>query len=59
MSLAEGLPRITVLPASRLEKAVPRMKLKGRIQVGMDADITVFDPEEIPLRNTSPLGFVS
>jgi len=26
---------------------VPQMKKKGRIQVGMDADIVVFDPEII------------
>jgi dihydroorotase len=48
----EGLRRITVLPASRLERAVPRMKLKGRLQVGMDADITVFDPESVRERAT-------
>jgi len=26
---------------------VPQMKKKGRLQVGMDADITVFDPETV------------
>ena len=30
-----------------LEKAVPDMKKKGRIQAGMDADIVVFDPETV------------
>ena len=48
----EGLRRITVLPASRLERAVPRMKRKGRLQVGMDADITVFDPGSVRERAT-------
>lgn len=48
----EGLRRITVLPASRLERAVPRMKRKGRLQVGMDADITVFDPASVRERAT-------
>lgn len=48
----EGLRKITVLPASRLEKAVPRMRLKGRLQVGADADVTVFDPETVHARAT-------
>lgn len=43
----EGLKRITLLPASRLEKAVPQMKKKGRLQTGADADITVFNPETV------------
>jgi dihydroorotase len=50
--LMEALRKITVLPASRLEKAVPRMKKKGRLQVGCDADITVFNPETIRERAT-------
>jgi len=48
----EGIRKITVLPASRLEKAVPRMRLKGRLQVGADADVTVFDPETVRARAT-------
>ncbi len=40
----EGIKRITLLPAQRLEKAIPAMTHKGRLQEGMDADITVFDP---------------
>ncbi|MFQ5705746.1 MAG: D-glutamate deacylase, partial [Gemmatimonadales bacterium] len=48
----DGLRRITVLPAGRLERAVPRMKRKGRLQVGMDADITVFDPASVRERAT-------
>jgi N-acyl-D-glutamate deacylase len=30
-----------------LEKAVPQLKKKGRIQEGMDADIVVFDPKTV------------
>lgn len=52
ISLMEGLRKITVLPASRLEKAVPRMKKKGRLQVGCDADITVFNADTIRERAT-------
>ena len=35
------------MPAQRLEKFVPAMKNKGRICAGVDADITIFDPEQI------------
>lgn len=48
----EGLKRITLLPAQRLERSVPRMAHKGRLQVGMDADITVFDPATVQERAT-------
>jgi N-acyl-D-aspartate/D-glutamate deacylase len=35
------------MPAERLSGAAPQMRKKGRIQVGADADITVFDAERI------------
>jgi dihydroorotase-like cyclic amidohydrolase len=35
------------MPANRLEARVPMMKAKGRLRVGADADITVFDPEHV------------
>ena len=35
------------MPAQAMEGFVPQMKKKGRLQVGMDADIVVFDPETI------------
>lgn len=52
LSWLEGIKRITLLPAQRLEKAMPAMARKGRLQVGMDADITVFDPASIRERAT-------
>jgi N-acyl-D-glutamate deacylase len=33
--------------AQILEKSVPQMRKKGRIQVGMDADVVVFDLKTI------------
>jgi N-acyl-D-aspartate/D-glutamate deacylase len=48
----DGLKRITLLPARRLERSVPRMARKGRLQVGMDADVTVFDPATVQERAT-------
>lgn len=47
ISLPDAISRITLLPAQRLENSIPAMKKKGRIQVGSDADITVFDFETI------------
>ena len=38
---------MTLLPAKRLEGIAPMMRFKGRIQIGADADITVFNPETV------------
>ena len=47
VSLMEGLARITIMPARRLEAMSSQMTRKGRIRTGADADITVFDPNSI------------
>jgi N-acyl-D-aspartate/D-glutamate deacylase len=47
LSLADAVRKMTLLPAQRLERAVPEMRAKGRLQVGADADITVFDPARV------------
>jgi dihydroorotase len=47
LSLTEGLRKITLMPAQRLETIAPAFKNKGRICAGADADITIFDPEHI------------
>ncbi len=52
LGLMDALKKMTVLPADRLSKRVPSMKKKGRVQVGADADIVVFDPETIIDRAT-------
>ena len=43
----EGLRRITLLPAQWLELSSDAFAKKGRLQVGADADIVVFDPKTI------------
>jgi N-acyl-D-aspartate/D-glutamate deacylase len=47
LTLKQALAKMTLAPAQRLESRAPGMKNKGRIRVGADADITVFDPERI------------
>ena len=58
LSLMDALSKMTILPARRLEGAAPKMKQKGRVQVGADADLTVFDPETIIDRSTYERGDV-
>jgi len=52
LSLMDALTKMTLLPARRLEGVAPAMTRKGRLQVGADADITVFDPETVLDRAT-------
>jgi dihydroorotase len=61
-----ALRKMTLMPAQRLEKRAPMFRDKGRIRVGADADITVFDPQRIidkatfdePLQYSEGIPFV-
>jgi len=52
ISLMEAIRKMTLMPARRLEKQVPALRKKGRLQEGMDADIVVFDFNKIKDRAT-------
>jgi len=64
--LMTALKKMTLMPAQRLEKRAPVFKDKGRIRVGADADITVFDANTIidkatyekPLQYSEGIRFV-
>lgn len=66
LDLMTALRKMTLMPAQRLEKRAPMFKDKGRIRVGADADITVFDPSRVidkatyekPLQYSEGIQFV-
>jgi len=52
LSLMEAIRKMTLMPAQRLEARVPAMHQKGRLRVGADADITIFDSSRVLDRST-------
>ena len=66
LDLMTALRKMTLMPAQRLEQRAPAFKNKGRIKLGADADITVFDPSSVldaatfekPLQYSEGIRFV-
>jgi dihydroorotase len=56
IDLNTAIEKMSLLPAKRLEKIAPMMRYKGRIQVGADADITVFNPTTVADKATFDKG---
>ena len=60
MPLMLAISKMTYMPAKfMVDNGIPQMAHKGRLQVGADADITVFDPDTIkqvatPANGASP-----
>jgi N-acyl-D-aspartate/D-glutamate deacylase len=66
LDLMTALRKITLMPAQRLEQRAPVFKTKGRMKLGADADITVFDANRVidgatfekPLQYSDGIRFV-
>jgi N-acyl-D-aspartate/D-glutamate deacylase len=52
LGLMDALAKATILPARLTEVGAPQMRTKGRLQLGADADLTIFDPERLIDRST-------
>ena len=66
LTLMDAIRKMTLMPARRLEDRAPAMKKKGRVRIGADADLVVFDPDRIidtatyeePTRPSEGIGYV-
>jgi hypothetical protein len=66
LTLMAAVRKMTLMPAQRLEKRAPEFKDKGRIRIGADADISIFDPTRVidkatfdePLQYSEGIPFV-
>lgn len=66
LSLPEAIAKMTWKTARRFERRSPDFKRKGRLQVGCDADVTVFDANKVidcatfaePAKKSEGISFV-
>ena len=52
LTLMDAVAKMTLMPARRLEGVAPAFKQKGRLRVGADADIAIFDAATVRERST-------
>jgi N-acyl-D-aspartate/D-glutamate deacylase len=52
LTLTDAIRKMSFMPAQELERSTPQAARKGRIQVGADADINVFDLATVSDRAT-------
>jgi dihydroorotase len=66
LDLMTALRKMTMMPAERLQARAPMFRNKGRLKIGADADVTIFDPSRVldaatyeePLRRSEGVKFV-
>ena len=47
LELSEAISKMTIMPARRLENRSPSFLKKGRVKVGAEADLAVFNPDTV------------
>ena len=52
LTLMQAISNSSYVPAKALEQHIPQFTTKGRLQVGMDADITVFNAKKVKANAT-------
>jgi N-acyl-D-aspartate/D-glutamate deacylase len=52
LSMVEAIRKMTLMPAMRLQALAPAFRNKGRIRVGADADVAIFDPATVADQST-------
>lgn len=58
LDLMSAIRKMSLMPAERLQAMVPMMARKGRVQVGCDADLTLFNPQTVGEQATYEHAFL-